>query len=151
QAELIESIFREAHSLKGAARAVNLTRVETVCQALESVFAAWQRQQIGASPRLFDVLHETLDALGQLLADPEASSATGLGPRLTGIVQSLERVAHESPRTPPAAVVPQGGATLIPVVSPPEVVTPPSVEAPVIAETVRVPTARLSTVLLQAE
>ena len=39
KAGIIETVFREAHSLKGAARAVNLTDIETICQSLESVFS----------------------------------------------------------------------------------------------------------------
>ena len=39
-ADIVETIFRDAHSLKGAARAVNLTQIEVVCQSLESVFFA---------------------------------------------------------------------------------------------------------------
>ena len=31
-AEIVETVFREAHSLKGAARAVNLKEIESVCQ-----------------------------------------------------------------------------------------------------------------------
>jgi Hpt domain len=31
QLEIIESVFREAHSLKGAARAVNLVKIEATC------------------------------------------------------------------------------------------------------------------------
>ena len=36
--EIVETVFREAHSLKGAARAVNFSKVEAICQALESAF-----------------------------------------------------------------------------------------------------------------
>ena len=32
RAALVEKVFREAHSLKGAARAVNLLEIESVCQ-----------------------------------------------------------------------------------------------------------------------
>ncbi len=37
---VVEVIFREAHSLKGAARAVSLTDIEVVCQAIEGVFSS---------------------------------------------------------------------------------------------------------------
>ena len=40
QSALVETIFRAAHSLKGAARAVNLTQIEAVCRSLENVFSA---------------------------------------------------------------------------------------------------------------
>ena len=36
QAPIIETIYREAHSLKGAARSVNLKEIESLCQPLES-------------------------------------------------------------------------------------------------------------------
>ncbi|MBE3039469.1 MAG: Hpt domain-containing protein, partial [Chloroflexi bacterium] len=35
EAQIVETIFREAHSLKGAARSVNLNEVESLCQPLE--------------------------------------------------------------------------------------------------------------------
>src|SRR3990167_9784303 len=76
QTELVEKIFREAHSLKGAARAVNLTEIETVCHSLESVFAALKGKHLVVSAPLFDLLHQAIDALGGLLAaDAGASGA----------------------------------------------------------------------------
>src|SRR5918995_1100217 len=71
QPDIIESIFREAHSLKGAARAVNLAEIETICQALESVLASLKRQEIAVSPELCDTLHQTLDSLGPFLLAAE--------------------------------------------------------------------------------
>ena len=40
QEEIVERIFRESHSLKGAARSVSIPEIEKVCQSMESVFAA---------------------------------------------------------------------------------------------------------------
>ena len=76
QAEIVETIFREAHSLKGAARAVNLTHIESVCQSLESVFAALKGKRLAVSPPLLDLLHQTIDALGELLAVDAAAAPT---------------------------------------------------------------------------
>ncbi len=67
QSAVIEKAFREAHSLKGAARAVNLGEVEAHCQALESKFSALRQGQLRLSPGLFDELHRMLDALAALL------------------------------------------------------------------------------------
>ena len=61
--EVVEAIFREAHSLKGAARAVGIPEIEAVCQALESLFAALKNARLEYSPGLFDVLHDAVDAL----------------------------------------------------------------------------------------
>lgn len=75
-ADIIETVFREAHSLKGAARAVNLTRVETVCQSLESVLSALKDKRLAISPPLADLLLQTVDFLGGLLvADKSLASA----------------------------------------------------------------------------
>ena len=49
-ASVIETIFREAHSLKGAARAVNLVPIESLCQSLEGVFAVLKKGQEGSAP-----------------------------------------------------------------------------------------------------
>ncbi len=40
--ELLEGLFRAAHSLKGAARAVNLPQVESIAHQLEDLFAELQ-------------------------------------------------------------------------------------------------------------
>src|SRR5450830_1672850 len=58
KAGIIETVFREAHSLKGAARAVNLTDIETICQSLERVFSVMKRREIHLVPFVFDTLHQ---------------------------------------------------------------------------------------------
>jgi two-component system, chemotaxis family, sensor kinase CheA len=90
QPEIIEAIFREAHSLKGAARAVNLAGIEAVCQALESVFAALKRQEIAVSAALCDTLHQTLDSLGPVLVTAEVGAAAVDASRLRAVLQRLE-------------------------------------------------------------
>lgn len=40
---LIEEVFRKTHSLKGAARAVNLREIESVCLNLENIFSLMKR------------------------------------------------------------------------------------------------------------
>src|SRR3989338_1887011 len=70
-AEIVESVFREAHSLKGAARAVNIKEIESVCQPLESVLAALKSKQLAVSPPLFDLLYQTVDALDRTIRSEE--------------------------------------------------------------------------------
>ena len=62
-AATLDGIFRAAHSLKGAARAVNMAPVESLCQSLESVFVAVKREVQTPSAGLFDGLHRTLAML----------------------------------------------------------------------------------------
>lgn len=68
QQEILETIFREAHSLKGAARSVNLRNVENICQALESTFSKLKKQEISFSQELFDNLQQRLDELKKELS-----------------------------------------------------------------------------------
>ena len=72
QRDLIATVFRAAHSLKGAARAVDFIRIESQCQSLEDLFAAWRRQEIIPSPATFDTAHRALDAISATLSAPEA-------------------------------------------------------------------------------
>lgn len=73
--QIVESVFREAHSLKGAARAVNLTGIETLCQAMEGLFARMKRDEIAFSSVLFDLLQQAADFLGILLSSDDAGGA----------------------------------------------------------------------------
>ena len=77
QTPIIETVYREAHSLKGAARAVNRTDIEGICQPLESVFVAWKRHERNPSPEDFDTLHRAIDSIGKLLSSSE-SERTGV-------------------------------------------------------------------------
>ncbi len=129
---IIEQIFRAAHSLKGAARAVSFTEVESSCQSLEDVFAAWKRQRTAPSPRALDTAHRVLDAITEILAGPSARAGAGPVPP--------RAVAASEPMLEPAEVPPPS--------------VPARVETPVVAmsgETVRIPVAKLDARLLEAE
>ena len=67
QSALIETIFRAAHSLKGAARAVNLTQIEAVCRSLENVFSATKDGRLVISSDLIDLLLQATDVLERLI------------------------------------------------------------------------------------
>jgi len=93
--QLVETLFREAHSLKGAARAVELTEIEAVCQAMESVFAAWKRGEIGPSQGLFDTLNEAVDTLHELSATSKGDSAS-TAEALAGLIGRLHKLSESA-------------------------------------------------------
>lgn len=66
---LVESAFRETHSLKGAARAVGLSDVELFCQALESVFSALKKTDRAPSVEAREALVGWVDLLSDLLLE----------------------------------------------------------------------------------
>lgn len=65
--KILETIHRDAHSLKGAARAVNLSSVETICRYLEDIFSAWKQNKLTYSIIQFDVLHQVLDCITKII------------------------------------------------------------------------------------
>lgn len=154
-AALVETVFREAHSLKGAARAVSLMEIESVCQSLESVFAALKDKRLAGSPPLFDLLQQAISTLGGLLAtgaDPSQS-------RSPAVAALIRRLADASTGIPPASDTPTPAAPVTH--TPPASLTDASVMAAAVrsppsapdlaSNTVRMSTTKLDAVMRQAE
>ncbi|WP_114970786.1 hybrid sensor histidine kinase/response regulator [Rhodoferax ferrireducens] len=119
--QLVETLFREAHSLKGAARSVGLSEAEAACAELESQLAALKRKDIALSPALLQTLDRRIDALAHLLTSEAAvalPATPALPPAQVHPVERFERLASLAPET---------------------------------SETVRISTAKLTTLLVQAE
>src|SRR6185295_17896112 len=79
QRRLIETVFRAAHSWKGAARAVDLISIESLCESLEDTFATWKRQPHLPAPAAFDTVHRLLDAIAGALAGPRQAQPAEAG------------------------------------------------------------------------
>ena len=108
---LVEEIFREAHSLKGAARAVDMADIEQLCQAMESVFAACKREAITLSPAAFDVLHRTLDVVTDLVESDSGQGDT----EVTALIDALEKIENgEIPAAPSAEIPPESEPPVTP-------------------------------------
>ncbi|MDO9450201.1 MAG: hybrid sensor histidine kinase/response regulator, partial [Rugosibacter sp.] len=160
QPDIVEKIFRETHSLKGAARAVNLGEIESVCQALESVFAALKGKAVTVSPMLLDLLHQAEDTLGALLA-PDAAAKPATAP----LIRRLEGALRGSPPPVREASVTVVSAPAVPepvkAAPPPELTVPEPVPATglrtapatpgLLSETIRISTAKLGSVMRQSE
>jgi len=153
---LIETIFREVHSLKGAARTVNLKDIESLCQSMENVFASLKRKEIATSPPLLNELHHAADHAGKLISveeEPDISEKV----KIKEIIQNLESaVKGEVPRIvspPPAAEEKQAAPETNNLQTPPLAEEKPrKVETmPPSAETVRISKAKLDSLLLQVE
>lgn len=95
--ELIETIFREAHSLKGASRAVNIRDIESVCQSLETVFSALKNKIIELAPEIFDVLHQAVDILKDILLSPNEKVSEEMKMRVSDISLKLSEIEAEKP------------------------------------------------------
>jgi len=65
---LTAELFRAAHSVKGAARALELWGIEMIAHRLEDVLRAVQHGEVSPTPELFDVLFSAIDALREAMA-----------------------------------------------------------------------------------
>lgn len=163
RAEMVETLFREAHSLKGAARSVNLKDIESLCQPMESTFAALQRQEITLSPALFDSFHQATDAIAQLVSSSGTERTPADRSRTRELIRQLDAVSRGEgapvaaalpAKAPPPArsIVPAPVApvapTAIEVQAAPRM---PTVDRYIGIDTVRIPTSKLDPLLLQAE
>lgn len=70
--EVIETIFRYAHSLKGSSRAVNHDAIQEICQSLENVLSDLRQDKIQLERHQFDVLYETVDLIEKLISDSDS-------------------------------------------------------------------------------
>lgn len=126
--EVIEASFREAHTLKGAARSVSLMDVEAVCQAMESILSRITQGRLAPTPPILDRLQEAVDGVARLLAGGADSTAA------PDLIRCLEEAANE-------AGVREQRPT-----SSPQLLTPVQ---PV--DTIRLSTAKLDALLVQTE
>lgn len=154
RAQVIETVFREAHSLKGAAGSVSLKTIESVCQPVESIFAALKRQELSPGPELYEALHQATDTIERLVLGTEEESSPPVQARARELIRKLAGISRKTaptggPReTPPAA---GGNSTTLPAAGIQAEPRPQPDKPSMSAGTVRIPAARLDPLLLQAE
>ena len=98
----IEDVFRAAHSLKGAAQAVQAPAISSLCQIMESVFSGMKKGTLQPGRDAYDSLQRAADVLAAML------SASGWDdPRSPQVRKELESaLAAKAP--------PRGGAFAFP-------------------------------------
>ncbi|MGK2858635.1 MAG: hybrid sensor histidine kinase/response regulator [Thermoanaerobaculia bacterium] len=92
RAGIVERIFRDAHSLKGAARSVNLPRVEELCRELESIFAAMKRDDRALSPEACDSIHAALGVLTTWCLNPGDTSSPAVAESGRHALEALQNI-----------------------------------------------------------
>lgn len=150
--EIIETMFREVHSLKGAARSVDQKEVESLCQPLESVFYSLKSKKVSLSPFSIKMFYNAVDHLSKLI------STTGKDPDgddhkiNRALIQQLKEMASGQPDEKNETTLLMSDIKT----SPPEIVHLPETDipggtVPVSTESVRIRISKLNPLLLQAE
>ena len=152
--ELIETIFREAHSLKGAARSVNKKDVESACQILESIFGKMKNEGLALVSSQFDLIHSAIDSISLMIS----SSGTKTPSEYKELLIQLNSILEENPENRNSEVqetqIPKSDESESKIESSScSISNPASIgeEKPQQIETVRIPIAKLDPLFLQAE
>ena len=89
--QIVETIFRIAHSLKGASRAVGEMDAEIVCQSMEEIFSLWKKEGVKQSQGLFDVFYRAIDILRALILTADPSQSSTVKGDIQKLVKELSR------------------------------------------------------------
>lgn len=103
-AELINALFRSAHTIKGSARMMKVTGVSELAHKMEDVLDAARAGKLALSPPVADLLFKGIDALVALLERVKAGETAALAPE--ALCDALAAAAVAAPpalRVPPAA------------------------------------------------
>lgn len=97
--EIIETTFREMHTLKGAARSVNETEIESLCQSAESALSSLRHGKITFSRSLADLIFLTLGRVNSIIENKNADMASSSAPIATthDLIAALELAANNEP------------------------------------------------------
>ncbi len=100
RAEIFKTLFRTAHSLKGAARSVDVEPIEAVSHRLELIFADVRDGRLGLDAGLFEILLAAVDAIKEAarrLAAGDSVDAAPIAPVLAELKAMTRIVAGEKP------------------------------------------------------
>jgi two-component system chemotaxis sensor kinase CheA len=141
--ELVQTLFRTVHSLKGAARSVEVRRIEGVCHHLETRLAPLRDGAVEPSTGLVELLLEAGDAL------EDASRRLRAGVSLDGSPLDALHGRLEGRQDAPASAAPVESPEEISVTAgrEPAAEAEPAAPAP---KTVRVGTEKLDTLLTRS-
>lgn len=163
---LIEEVYREAHSLKGAARAVNLIDIESICQNFENVLSAFKRKEIDYKPEYFDRMHKAMDLIEKYLDTTTEEEKIVMFDSINSLANDLSDIAFGMFSAPQS--VEETKTTIEPKKEEPvDEIQQPAPAAPLVQkettapkkkpssqksdETIRITTSKLDSIMLQAE
>ncbi len=98
----LEEVFRAAHSLKGAARALGVTMIEQLAHALENILDALRHDEIEPTAGMYTACYEAFDAIQDVQAAYEAGKVTPPSAALQALA-ALDEFQSEESEAPEAA------------------------------------------------
>ncbi len=97
---IIEKVFREIHSLKGASRAVNQSLIEQLCMSFESVFHAIKNDKIKLENEYFEQFYKAGDMLQMLVEGIDQKNTGVSAQQIQQLCRTFESMTSDSlPKT----------------------------------------------------
>lgn len=97
----ISELFREAHSLKGAARMIGLNDIQLIAHKLEDVFGMAKENQLQVTPEIIDILCQAVDVIGSIVEESILTRGNASFDQVPALVQKLENIINfENSETP---------------------------------------------------
>src|SRR3972149_3344798 len=90
---LVNTVFRAIHSIKGAAGFMGLTTVNKLAHSLENVLGKMRNHELVPTSSIIDTMLRAADALSKMINDPESSNDVDVSCH----VESLERIVENCP------------------------------------------------------
>jgi len=152
--ELIETIFREAHSLKGAARSVSRNDIESICQVLESIFSQLKNKEISLTAAQYDLIHKAIGIISKMLSDtgiktPDDSKE--LIKQLQSITEADQAEKKTKKQTTAGKKLSENNTQVAKTINKVSAQAESVEEGSLQLETIRIQTAKLDPLFLQAE
>jgi len=92
--ELLNSIFRGFHSIKGSAGFLQIEPLVTLCHATENVFGSLRNNTISVDAHLMDVILEAFDQVNILFSQVNAGMV--LKPASESLIQELNAISEQN-------------------------------------------------------
>lgn len=103
-ADVLQELFRAAHTLKGSSAAIGHERMASVTHAMESLLDCLRKGQLDTSTALINLLLQSLDALRTLKEEVVTLEHSGLDP--SALVEALKRFVGDNAAVADCPVTP---------------------------------------------
>jgi len=88
----ISELFREAHSLKGAARMIGLNDIQNIAHKLEDVFGLTKELRLIITPEIIDVLCKSVDCISSIVEESIKTRGQASFDQVPDMIKQLENI-----------------------------------------------------------
>ncbi|HLO99039.1 MAG TPA: chemotaxis protein CheA, partial [Fimbriimonas sp.] len=112
--EILQTLFRAAHTLKGASRTMGFMEIGNLTHEMENVLDALRHDQLTVTPPIIDALLDCLDALGLMIdaVSQSGSDATDHSDSIAELVTRVNLLQNAGASEPEVAVSPAASTKL---------------------------------------